>query len=453
MSRLLLVFAFRAAADDYIDLRKVSRWKDAVGEMNTERVREYLLDWEVESGRAGFETIVNYLCDRGLTGNGLIYLRDQEFVKVPLLSKFDKLDVPEPIVWEFFELLYNDPNNVGIAEALKKNMTAAEDPRQVAVLALAFVYFIGGIVRVNWKYPRSADDNNLSNRFRRNGFYLALFLFGLPPICIAFYFLRNGTESALQAALHGVFAILILGNFVAVTDAAELVSTDILEHAHDDRIQDSMKNNWTNTAVISALMFSIVAGYGFPLDPELRLREFPGGYIVDAKMGFQWNEIIQYMFFWCTVLSFVEYLISILLASMHLMWTDALSNDDMRQYHKDNPMAQAAPLIWLFCAAFWHMMATFILYFYSHHEVGWTFALLCVLGLAYLLKELYGISTWAPKSTKEVPDDDPKAAAEQVQPEQTEPLDKPARPKQEQPALPGQFIEISQMPRDAAPVA
>jgi hypothetical protein len=435
MSRLLLVCALRAAADDYIDLRKVSRWKDAVGEMNTKRVREYLLDWEVESGRAGFETIVNYLCDRGLTGNGLIYLRDQEFVKIPMLSKFDKLDVPEPVVWEFFALLYDDPNNVGIVEVLSKNLTAAEDMRQIAVFTLAFVYSVSGVVRANWKYPRSADDpKDMTNRYRRNGMYLSLFLFGLPPICIAMYFLRNGTESALQAALWGLFALFILTNYVAVTDAAEVVSADILEHAHDDRIQDSMKNNWTNTAVISALMFSIVAGYGFPLDGELRLREFPGGYIMESRWGFQWNELVQYGFFFCTILSFVEYLISIMLAAMHLMWTDALSHEDMKQYHKDNASAQGAPLIWLFCAAFWHLIATTMFYCYTHYEIGWwSFPLLNTLGGIYLAKELFHISTWVPKKTKQIP----IIVAEQ----QSEHLEKPAQPTQVPPALPGQISD------------
>merc|ERR1719191_2400319 len=137
-----------------------------------------------------------------------------------------------------------------------------------------------------------------------------------------------------------------------------------------------------------------------PKSATMSLREFPGGSKIDAHFGFQWNEIIQYLFFLFSCFSYMEYLIAILLAAMHLQWTDALSPDDMMQYHKDNPMAPAAPLIWLFCAACWHLLATGLLYHYSHHEIGWSFGLILVLGLSYLGKELIDVSSWAPEGTE-----------------------------------------------------
>ena len=133
---------------------------------------------------------------------------------------------------------------------------------------------------------------------------------------------------------------------MAVTDVSEVVSAAILEHADPDRIQASLKNNWTNAAVISALLFGIVAGYAQPKSSSMSLREFPGGQFMTSKLGFDANEKIQYFFFYCSILSFIEYLVAILLATIHLMWTDSLSPEDMKQYHKDNPSAPAAPLMW-----------------------------------------------------------------------------------------------------------
>ena len=67
-------------------------------------------------------------------------------------------------------------------------------------------------------------------------------------------------------------------------------------------------------------------------------------------------------------MGFVEYLISFSVASIHLMWTEALSADDAKEYYKVNSLAPASPMIWLFCGAVWHLVATAILYFYAHPD-------------------------------------------------------------------------------------
>ena len=170
------------------------------------------------------------------------------------------------------------------------------------------------------------------NRKRRNKTLLATWLILVPPFCVALYFLRDGIASAMQALLWAVYVGLVISNLVAVTDVAELVSADILEHAHKDRIQSSLKNNWTNTAVIAALLFGMVASYAQPKSATMTLREFPGGRLFESKFGFQWNEIIQYQFYICSCLAFMEYLIAILLAAMHLQWTDGLAAEHMYQY-------------------------------------------------------------------------------------------------------------------------
>ena len=55
------------------------------------------------------------------------------------------------------------------------------------------------------------------------------------------------------------------------------MSDDMLDNADVHHLQDAMKNNWTNTSVLSALMIAIVFSYGFPYDGEAELLEFPGG--------------------------------------------------------------------------------------------------------------------------------------------------------------------------------
>jgi hypothetical protein len=255
-----------------------------------------------------------------------------------------------------------------------------------------------GIVGAFSKYPRSADDEQPGNRARRYRSIFFLWLLVTLYSAIASYFLRNGIESAAQT-----FAVLCLAgigvlNLIMVTDVSEIVSADILEHAAEDRIQDALKNNWTNTAVLAALMFSMVAGYGFPLDADLHLREFIGGKMIEARYGYEWNETVQYTFFTCTCLSFVEYLIAMLLAAIHLMWTEALSMEDMKLYYMDNPLAPAAPLVWLLCGSVWHLGATTILYYYSSQS--WFFLGVNVLGFVYLGKELRDVSSWSPKRDK-----------------------------------------------------
>ena len=76
-----------------------------------------------------------------------------------------------------------------------------------------------------------------------------------------------------------------------------------------------------------------------------------------------------------------------LLASIHLMWTESLSAEHVAQYYVDNPLAPAAPLMWLFCGAFWHLIATEMLFYYTH-EAGWAFLIFVVVGFAYLGAEV-----------------------------------------------------------------
>ena len=65
-----------------------------------------------------------------------------------------------------------------------------------------------------------------------------------------------------------VMVNLVILNLVVVLDFSEAISRDLLEHSTPDRIQDALKNNWTNTALLAALLFTIAATYPFPHGPS-----------------------------------------------------------------------------------------------------------------------------------------------------------------------------------------
>ena len=143
-------------------------------------------------------------------------------------------------------------------------------------------------------------------------------------------------------------------------------------------------------------MFTIVATYGIPFDSEMELREFPGGYMIKQGLGYEASFQISILFIVCTSLSFVEYLISFLLASVHLMWTEALSPEDAKEYVEVNSLAPAAPVMWLVCGAFWNIIATVLLYYYAH-PFAWVALLVVAVGAVYFANEVRITSAWAPK--------------------------------------------------------
>jgi hypothetical protein len=280
---------------------------------------------------------------------------------------------------------------------VKIGATLSSDPK----LVIAFVVlFCSAAALIYWnffvKYPYSMDWKQGNRRGRNRN--IVKFVVVMFPLTFAVQYIRFQSilDALTSAAGYMVVFSLLAGNLVMVTDVSDLISSDILEHAQIDRIQEALKSNWTNTAIIAALLFSIVVGYGFPLDPELRVRELPGGQFFEAKYGERSNRSLGYAFFACICFSFVEYLVTMLLASLHLMYTEAPSAEGMAQYYKDNPLAPAAPLVWLFCGAFWHLIATQILFFYAHYEVAWGFTFSVLLGFGYLGQEVYHVSKWAP---------------------------------------------------------
>ena len=174
------------------------------------------------------------------------------------------------------------------------------------------------------KYPRSGDKTTPGNRWRRNRNLFGGLLQLALHLCIVEYIRTGDLEAVL---LWATFVICAIANAVIVIEISQGVSKDILQRAHPDFIQESLRNNWKNTAVLAGLMFTIVATDGFPFDfeltylsiiSELVLREFNGGQKLDSDPVFGRNakRQVQTLFFLSVSICFTEYFVSMLLASI-----------------------------------------------------------------------------------------------------------------------------------------
>jgi hypothetical protein len=403
---LALLTAGAAALKNLEENLQVERWWRAVFEMSAAQVRTYLLGWEVTSDRTGFEDLVEFLHQSGLSGPGLVFLQKAAVANnnIPLLSQ---VTIAAPVVWEFLERLKDIPPLEEGSEA------EAEEPKAnggqgmtllsfVVAITAAVLLTIGLITFAITKHPRNLDAKVPGNRTKRNRIFLG---WGVVANLIAFpmgYFLGdNGIWHGLDVLLYVALASCIVLNLVSVMEFSEIVSRDLLENASADRIQESLKNTWTNTALLAALMFTIVATYAFPYDGELTLMEFASGQRMardlDDTTALRTMSNLYQLF---VNMAFVEYLISMVTATINVMFVDGLSPEDAAQYFRDRPDSPAAPGVWLICALVWHVLATTILY-WTANEIGWTFLIFALLGVAVIFVEIHSASVWAPKPTPE----------------------------------------------------
>jgi hypothetical protein len=185
------------------------------------------------------------------------------------------------------------------------------------------------------------------------------------------------------AALYAFFVGAIIGNFWVVVDFSESLSKDLLEHASPERIQESLKNNWTNTAILSGLLFTIVASYSTEVYFEdERLKEASDG--------------LMFLYMLFLSVSFGEYLIAIITATVHLTYTDSLSAVDAVTYYRDNPRSPGGPAVWMVCAIFWHIMATWMLY-QSTTLFAYLFPIAMAIALFWVVSTIRQASRWAPE--------------------------------------------------------
>jgi hypothetical protein len=247
-------------------------------------------------------------------------------------------------------------------------------------------------------YPISADSTeegkkqgNKTRRLRIIMGMVGFFSIIVPLVLLIF----DGFSPAVISFFYVICIGAMICNFLAVFEFSEAVSQDLLEHASDDRIQDALKNNWTNTALLSALLFTIVAGYGLPFDSEAFPNNFHGAKVLITET----NPIVAYhlgiIYYLMVSVSFADYVVSFLLSTIHLMWTEALSAEDAKQYYADNRSAPAAPMIWLVCGTCWHLLATEILFFYGYFW-GCLFLIPVIIVGIYFVGEMRKVSKWSP---------------------------------------------------------
>jgi hypothetical protein len=127
--------------------------------------------------------------------------------------------------------------------------------------------------------------------------------------------------------------------------------------------------------------------------------EFPGALAISNWLGASAANRISLLYVFCVCLSFMEYVVAFMTASIHLMFTEPLNAENAAQYFTDNLRAPAEPLLWFLCAAFWHIIATTIIMQASFGEGGWSFIIWMFVGVLWIGKVWRESSLWAPRES------------------------------------------------------
>ena len=83
------------------------------------------------------------------------------------------------------------------------------------------------------------------------------------------------------------------------------------------------------------------------------------------------------------------------------MYTDGLSPQHAAQYFVDRPDAPAMPLVWFLTGAFWHLLATALLY-QAAHFLGWTFLIFIAVFSLVIWFDARGASKWKPVAVDQI---------------------------------------------------
>ena len=83
-------------------------------------------------------------------------------------------------------------------------------------------------------------------------------------------------------------------------------------------------------------------------------------------------------------------------AFLPLPFEKILLHDDLHDFQ------WVQPLIWCFTGAFWHVLATIVLYQSSLNEAGWTFILWILPSAFWLAGVFRGSSTWKPTPFEQI---------------------------------------------------
>jgi len=405
----------------------LEEWEGEMEDLDKEGVRTHLLRWTsiISSNQyfqrfygngwnaTAFEMVAESLYASNVNGPGLAFLRKQFLAgnNVPLLSQIAS---DCGALWQFLSLLDKMPVATQYGGPIWKDPEWFEPweyfgiPEKAWVLPATALYvvvelfFFSRLIFGFWKYKSKYDEAVPGNQTKRNKNHVKCLLPGA---------ILSGPLSGLKDLkwqhmidgwLWGFFVVIFFTNIIIVIEGSEALSRDLLEHATAERVQDCLKSSWTNTALLSALMFTIVVSYGMPFDGEKQLSEFPGGQRVLSTMGVIETGHIYMIFTFSLLISFAEYFVSMTTATIHLLYTDGLSAQHAAEYFVDNPRSPAEPLIWFATAAIWHLIATAILFQSTFPEKGWTFIPFFCPGVYWLYLVLKTASAWKPTPVDQI---------------------------------------------------
>ena len=392
-------------------LADVRDWKAEVSGLDAAGLKEHLLGWVrlcPKDSRFGgnltkYEDLVEQLKTQGFSGEAFLFLREAVLGGGNILFLPGVSNVPAPLHLEFLYMLKELPQERRCWQETGAEGFVWEPPWPFSVgVALITIYTICLLISffgtLFYWYPANLDKDKPENRRKRQKNVVRILGFLMLTVWSMFFALPGemALSGMITTYLFTTFGVLVVLNLVVVIEVSEDVSKDLLEFSAPERMKDALRNNWTNTALLAALNFTIVVSYGFPFDAGAELMEFPGSLQIVNFLGQEFAWMVSLVYYFCVSLSVTEYVVSMISATLHLMFTEPLSTEDADQYYKDNSRAPAEPLMWFLCAAFWHIIATAILFQASFGQ-GWSFLLWMLGGALWIAKVWHESSVWAPK--------------------------------------------------------
>ena len=100
-----------------------------------------------------------------------------------------------------------------------------------------------------------------------------------------------------------ITCIPVLTHFF-MSEAAGLVSLYVVRSAGEfQSLREALSLVWNTVPMLSGLMLTIVATYGFPFDGDKELSQFPGGLKDVEYYGPRFAADMQQFFIFCVILS------------------------------------------------------------------------------------------------------------------------------------------------------
>lgn len=397
----------------------LSDWKDIMQELDADGVRSHLLSWHVESNREGFEDVVDILHEAGVDGQGLLFARKQPglFV-VPLRDLLIQKNVTEFVLLNFFGLLETYPdvkwfsnhrvNWIALPFDQRRYIFGIDQNTQwnvdIAIYVLVIVVALVALWYNVRLHPKTADKTKPGNQYRRirNTFYMFLSSTSFVATYTASIYGKDARQFVTTFVICFEIGLAVL-SLQCVVELSIMMSRDLLKHLSSrEKLPAALKETWVNTSVLSTLMLTVVLPYGYPFDADKELHLFPGGLKDVESYGVEMTVVLHDSFLLAVCISVANYIIAVISATVHLLYTAALSEQDMLQYIADNPAAPAEAMMWFLAGLGWHSCATMYLVNRGNAAKGFWGVLGAVFYTLFCLRHyVRGASQWVPPGYKQ----------------------------------------------------